>query len=123
MRPAERWIAIRPKLAPAPVSSAATHRPTNWPAGTTVAIDGADAADDGERDRDPDRHVVAVAIGEAPGGEREHDRRRREQAEQNADRPRRVAFAQRRERRRHADAGHARMQRDLAADQREQRAA
>ena len=37
MRPAERWIAIRPKLVPAPVSSAAMHRPTNWPAGTTVA--------------------------------------------------------------------------------------
>ena len=37
IRPAERWIAIRPKLVPAPVSSAATHRPTNWPVGTRVA--------------------------------------------------------------------------------------
>ena len=29
MRPAERWIAIKPKLVPAPVSSAATQRPMN----------------------------------------------------------------------------------------------
>ena len=123
MRPAERWIAIRPKFAPAPVSRAATQRTMNWPAGSQVATTAQMPPPTVERDRDADRHVVAVAIGEAPGGERERDRRRREQAEQHAHRPRRVAFAQRRQRRRHADAGHARVQRDLAADQGEQRAA
>jgi hypothetical protein len=29
LRPAVRWIAIRPKLAPAPASAAATHNTTN----------------------------------------------------------------------------------------------
>ena len=81
-----------------------------------------DAAACGQDDGDADRQVVAMAVGEPAGGKRERDRRRREEAEQDADRPGRVAFAQRRERRRHPHAGHARVQRDLAADQRQQRA-
>ena len=88
MRPAERWIAIRPKFAPAPVSIAATQRPMNWPAGTKVRDHGADAAGDRQRDRD------AGSAGDSRGGRRAGRRRARATIGAAANRPSRTPTAQ-----------------------------
>ena len=81
------------------------------------------ATDHGERHRHVQRPVVAVAVREAAGLQREQDRRGGEQAHQHPDRPGRVALPQHPQRPGHAHTGHRGVQADLADDQRGQHAA
>ena len=66
--PAVRWIAIRPKFVPAPVSIAATQRARNWPAGSTVATTAQMPPATVRPTASRIGTVIAVPVGEAAGG-------------------------------------------------------
>jgi hypothetical protein len=70
----------------------------------------------------PHRTVVAMAVGHAPGAQRGRHGRRSEQAQQQTDGPLGVVLSQHQQWRCDTHTGHARMQENLAEDQRQQRA-